>query len=255
MIDLVVIEKRSWGSIQAILVQLMGDKTLKQLILSALFSIILAINPVSATVVNTLGDLDFFGFGVGTIGDPSPAIDFDNRTVGDPAHTDNDIRQAIFGASTLNDVAFSHDLSAQLLGLTATSAELTLAIGGIQDGNLSLVGLDDRLFIEGIEVVGAFDTLDQGAFATALVTFQLSAAQLASFGTDFIVNVFIDGGRISDGAPIGAGALDSYFLDFTTVTVETSAVSAVPLPAALPLFGTGLAIMGFIGWRRKRKLA
>ena len=31
-------------------------------------------------------------------------------------------------------------------------------------------------------------------------------------------------------------------------------ISAVPLPAALPLFGTGLAAMGFIGWRRKRKL-
>ena len=29
----------------------------------------------------------------------------------------------------------------------------------------------------------------------------------------------------------------------------------VPLPAALPLFGTGLGIMGFIGWRRKRRLA
>ncbi len=30
-------------------------------------------------------------------------------------------------------------------------------------------------------------------------------------------------------------------------------VSVVPLPAALPLFGTGLAAMGFVGWRRKRK--
>jgi len=30
-------------------------------------------------------------------------------------------------------------------------------------------------------------------------------------------------------------------------------VSVVPLPAALPLYGTGLAIMGFISWRRKRK--
>lgn len=32
-------------------------------------------------------------------------------------------------------------------------------------------------------------------------------------------------------------------------------VSAVPVPAALPLFGTGLAIMGFLGWRRKSKAA
>ncbi|GBF26379.1 hypothetical protein MnTg02_01417 [bacterium MnTg02] len=31
--------------------------------------------------------------------------------------------------------------------------------------------------------------------------------------------------------------------------------SPVPVPAALPLFGTGLAIMGFIGWRRKRRMA
>ena len=30
-------------------------------------------------------------------------------------------------------------------------------------------------------------------------------------------------------------------------------VSAIPLPAALPLFGTGLALLGFMGWRKKRK--
>jgi len=31
-----------------------------------------------------------------------------------------------------------------------------------------------------------------------------------------------------------------------------SDVSVVPLPAALPLYGAGLAVMGFIGWRRKK---
>jgi len=30
-------------------------------------------------------------------------------------------------------------------------------------------------------------------------------------------------------------------------------IPPVPLPAAMPLFGTGLAIMGFIGWRRRRQ--
>ncbi len=29
--------------------------------------------------------------------------------------------------------------------------------------------------------------------------------------------------------------------------------SVVPLPAALPLYGAGLAVMGLVGWRRKRK--
>ncbi|MFK5980997.1 MAG: VPLPA-CTERM sorting domain-containing protein [Rhizobiaceae bacterium] len=32
-------------------------------------------------------------------------------------------------------------------------------------------------------------------------------------------------------------------------------ISAVPVPAALPLFGTGLAVLGFMGWRRKRRAA
>jgi hypothetical protein len=29
-------------------------------------------------------------------------------------------------------------------------------------------------------------------------------------------------------------------------------VAHVPLPAAFPLFGTGLGILGFMGWRRRR---
>jgi len=32
-------------------------------------------------------------------------------------------------------------------------------------------------------------------------------------------------------------------------------VSAVPLPASLPLYGAGIVFFGFMGWRRKRKLA
>lgn len=45
--------------------------------------------------------------------------------------------------------------------------------------------------------------------------------------------------------------------DFALASIDlggdNGTVPEVPLPAALPLFGTGLAVMGFIGWRRKRK--
>lgn len=41
--------------------------------------------------------------------------------------------------------------------------------------------------------------------------------------------------------------------DFAFATEE--AQSAVPLPAALALFATGLGALGLIGWRRKRKAA
>jgi hypothetical protein len=42
----------------------------------------------------------------------------------------------------------------------------------------------------------------------------------------------------------GAGA-DIDNLQFTT--------TVTPLPAALPLFATGLGVLGLLGWRRKRK--
>lgn len=35
--------------------------------------------------------------------------------------------------------------------------------------------------------------------------------------------------------------------------VEGLTVTAVPVPAALPLFATGAGIIGFLGWRRRRK--
>ncbi len=39
-----------------------------------------------------------------------------------------------------------------------------------------------------------------------------------------------------------------------SLNIETQ-ISAVPLPAALPLYGAGLAMMGFIGWRKRQKKA
>ena len=38
-------------------------------------------------------------------------------------------------------------------------------------------------------------------------------------------------------------------------SLEIGPVSEVPLPAALPLFATGLGALGLLGWRRKKKAA
>lgn len=45
----------------------------------------------------------------------------------------------------------------------------------------------------------------------------------------------------------------SQVVRFNISSVDPHNISAVPVPAAMPLFGTGLTIMGFIGWRRKLK--
>ena len=44
---------------------------------------------------------------------------------------------------------------------------------------------------------------------------------------------------------LNAAGADSYTQNFI--------VSQTPLPAALPLFATGIAALGLLGWRRKRK--
>jgi hypothetical protein len=50
----------------------------------------------------------------------------------------------------------------------------------------------------------------------------------------------------------GVGASDPFIVLSNVATVHIE-VGATPLPAALPLFATGLGAMGLIGWRRKRK--
>jgi hypothetical protein len=57
-------------------------------------------------------------------------------------------------------------------------------------------------------------------------------------------------GAIFSGTPFGATDYAS-----SQATLSEQAPNETPLPAALPLFATGLGMMGLLGWRRKRKNA
>ena len=48
-------------------------------------------------------------------------------------------------------------------------------------------------------------------------------------------------------------SLPQVFKSTTASVFSFTPVGAVPLPAALPLFATGLGALGLLGWRRKRK--
>jgi hypothetical protein len=56
---------------------------------------------------------------------------------------------------------------------------------------------------------------------------------------------------VADGNPIGFGTADDE-IAITAVFHDLGDVPT-PLPAALPLFATGLGALGLLGWRRKRK--
>ncbi|WP_250565987.1 DUF4114 domain-containing protein, partial [Adonisia turfae] len=176
-------------------------------------------------IIDTFGDEDFFGFGSGNIGQPVPEIEFNNQESNDPSFTDLDARfNKRFRPEGNNDFEWSHDLSEALAGLTPSRASLEIAIGGIEDGGnrFGTGGLDDRLFIEDIEVTNAFDDLDQSTTGTGLVDFVLSDEQLTSFTSDGILDVFIQGGVETDS---GQQFNESYFIDFARLSVETDNTS------------------------------
>ncbi len=47
-------------------------------------------------------------------------------------------------------------------------------------------------------------------------------------------------------------SVTSINIGYVDSTLEASSLSTVPLPAALPLYAAGMAVLGFFGYRRKR---
>jgi hypothetical protein len=99
---------------------------------------------------------------------------------------------------------------------------------------------------------------------------------VASFGfIDFVTNssgvivswyvyLFgVDGGEIlTANSPLYnvyedfvAGGGGSSWYAYNSSAPGTWSVTTTPIPAALPLFASGLGVLGLLGWRRKRKAA
>ncbi len=61
--------------------------------------------------------------------------------------------------------------------------------------------------------------------------------------------------QIWSGLTFGIGA-EGYHDGFKIKSISVDpTLSVVPLPAALPLYGAGMAVLGFMGWRRKKQAA
>jgi len=64
-----------------------------------------------------------------------------------------------------------------------------------------------------------------------------------------VAQAFLDPFFFLDQNVIGLG----YTLQFNN-GIGNSLATTTPIPAALPLFATGLGALGLLGWRRKRKV-
>ena len=127
--------------------------------------------------------------------------------------------------------------------LTATSAALLWAYGDPSNGDLGFVGIFGSFPFGGYTKVG-FDYssglyFSEGVFIGGLTA--LEGTCPAGYGCGF--DPLIPDER--SGTQIVAAALSPLL----------AAEPTAPLPAALPLFATGLGVMGLFGWRTKLRNA
>lgn len=122
-------------------------------------------------------------------------------------------------------------------------SQLTNLIGGILDTTV-------LPFSNGLTATTGFSTDFFGNTTPFRVTGRLQLCEGHTFPNGFTCPssavAALWNNTLSDN--LGDSTTGSYLVMDTNSTV-------VPLPAALPLYGTGLAVMGFIGWRRRRKVA
>jgi hypothetical protein len=122
------------------------------------------------------------------------------------------------------------------------------ANGLIQD--LFATGTDESGESPGTQIGAAFVLYTQGTLTApygALVG-QIDSGAFFLIGTSF------------SGVAATSGTLKLFFWDENNGENANSIVADVtaaetPVPAALPLFATGLGALGLLGWRRKRKQA
>jgi hypothetical protein len=145
------------------------------------------------------------------------------------------------------------DLSAAALsgGVTLVGgADLKFAPNAIGTATFTIPSVPGQEFV--IHVTGQSDQ------SSSFVQFFINGVQLGSntnFGSGFntmALPSFIDTGT-SDAFSITNGGTGNTENQITTVTVNDPPVPA-PTPVALPLFATGLGVIGgLLAWRRKRR--
>jgi PKD repeat protein len=97
-----------------------------------------------------------------------------------------------------------------------------------------------------------FDATVMGGDAPYTFRWAFGNGGLAVGSTPEVTEIYMTSGTYT----VSLVVIDSVGLSSLQETEQvpvSNAPDATPLPAALPLFATGLGVMGLFGWRRKRK--
>ena len=134
---------------------------------------------------------------------------------------------------------YGGDVTALALNVDFSAFGLLPGTSSIPFGNLLLMGFSGTLSgLDGM-TVSTFLTLNETA---------LGGGSIAPF-----VITDIDPVLQQVNASFALGEVTTFATDH--LEFASSLIPATPVPAALPLFATGLGGLGLLGWRRKRKAA
>src|SRR5262245_3699413 len=124
-----------------------------------------------------------------------------------------------------------------------------LLVGGCVTGHVTGVSLHSGSFNASANPTG-FVTITGGVVSNWKIIADGSCGIFCGFAIK--TDSFFD---LTDNIVV-LGQFDSRFaLNDSNPGTWTTGVETVPLPAALPLFATGLGALGLLGWRRKKKAA
>jgi len=124
-------------------------------------------------------------------------------------------------------------------------------------GNFSIVG-SGYVFANSTTTMVTNPTDWSGILVTS-PAWVLPTGSTQSFGLNGTGNIWASvlGGPVSGISPsadwIWSLPDNAQYADLSAEIFNTSESRAAPLPAALPLFASGLGALGLLGWRRKRK--
>ena len=206
-------------------------------------------------IIDTVGDDDGLGGHTGAVdGGTIVGGVFDNRSAAELGATDGsqftDRSTDQFG-SLLDFIDFNHTFAAPTTAITSVTLEFGVA--GIQsnDNNpLTKLSGEEGLFVDGVLIADAFESLEQGAAGYNVFSVTLPSTVFGQF-VDGNAVIRIDSNSFGGNSP--PGGTDPAYYDFSRITIVTvdAPVPAVPEPASIAMFSIG--ILGFAGWRRLRK--
>ena len=194
------------------------------------FCLATTLSPVST--IDLEGNKDGFGFGLAE-GDFRPVSTspffFDNRAVDDPFFTDV---EPIPTTGMTPTVDFSYTHSFTLPAGIITDARIGMLTIGIQDGDTQVSGSDTdvKLFLDEVEVPGAFDNVDQ----FSIIPGEGFAEIVGEVVIEIPSNIFpllSDGGvdvRIEINQLGTAPSIDAFAIDFSELTIDSLVNPALP---------------------------